>query len=259
MAENSKTTSEGIIVTSINGKEVLSFSDDIFGSLIPGIGQIDAGLAWFWASMCHEIAPSTFSGHPDPNIILKKSAKRIPYVFKVFGYAEGKFWNIYETGKRIIQGNKLNVGIEHGAKLDYPFLLIMTEDGEIADREKIIQELSSDTLERLETMSLNIFELGSTFLETKNLVLTDAEYVFSNDGNKLRVSWPFHTFRNSNICLRCNPENEADDSHDKFFDPKEPALDQSVIEAYQAITGEKFTLIVESIEDRTRKVIKHLN
>jgi len=185
-------TTRMIVVT-----DRISCFDKVLKTPIPHKGAILNAMASFWFHKTQNIIPNHLISLPDPNIALVKEAKPIAVEVIVRGYLTGSMWRYYEQGKRTFSGITVGDGLKKNQKFPKPILTPTTK--EESDREITPEEIVSSGLvsreiyEQMEKAALELFKLGSEYLETKDILLVDTKYEFGLVDGKLILIDEMHT------------------------------------------------------------------
>ena len=198
----------------------------------------------------------------DGRAVLVKKAKPLPVECIVRGYVAGSGWKDYQkTGE--ICGHKLPAGLTESARLDTPLFTPSTKadlgehDANIsrAEAEKL---LGADLAHQVEKVSLDLFNAGREWAESRGIIIADTKFEFGLVDGKLTLIDEVLTPDSSRFWpLQGYAAGKSQPSFDKQFlrdwletqpwdkTPPPPALPQSVVdetckkyhEAYTLLTG----------------------
>ncbi|HEX5037270.1 MAG TPA: phosphoribosylaminoimidazolesuccinocarboxamide synthase [bacterium] len=181
----------------------LSAFDVVFPNPIPGKGEILTQVSLFWFERMKKILPNHISDKPVEDVFKSKEdvaayAKRSMRVKKtkplaieavMRGYLAGSGWNDYQkTGK--VCGIALPPGLKESQKLPEPIFTPATkapqgEHDENISFERACEIVGRETAERVRKISLEIYQTGLDYAETKGLILADTKFEFGYLGNEL--------------------------------------------------------------------------
>ena len=272
--------SRRVMVTS----DRISAFDVILKQAIPFKGQVLNQIAAYWFDKTKDIIKSHVVDIPDPNVLVVKEAKTLPIEMVVRGYITGSAWRDYSTGKREKCGIKLQDGLRKNQKFEKPIITPTTKAVEGHDidvsREEIIGQhiVSREIYEKMEEISLKLFERGQELCRQQGLILADTKYEFGLDfNNELCLIDEIHTPDSSRFWYLdsyeelFNQDLEQKELSKEFVRkwliehnfsgverqsipdlPEEIILETSLryIELYEKITGQKFEIPVEPIISR---------
>lgn len=174
----------------------LSAFDVVFPNPIPGKGEILTQVSLFWFEKMKKIIPHHLSSRPLSEIfktkeemelygkrsLLVKKTKPLAIEAVVRGYLAGSGWNDYQkTGK--VCGISLPTGLKESQKLPEPIFTPATkapqgEHDENISFERAYEIVGKDTAEKVKKISLQIYSEGSTFAESRGLILADTKFEF---------------------------------------------------------------------------------
>jgi len=181
----------------------LSAFDVVFPNPIPGKGEILTQVSLFWFEKMKHILPNHISDKPVEDVFTSKDdvaayAKRSMRVKKtkplaieavMRGYLAGSGWSDYQkTGK--VCGIALPSGLKESQKLPEPIFTPATkapqgEHDENISFERACEIVGKETAERVRKISLEIYQTGLDFAETKGLILADTKFEFGYLGKEL--------------------------------------------------------------------------
>ena len=251
----------------------ISAFDVVLPRPIPYKGQILNQIAEKFLNMTEDIVPNWIENVPDPNVTIGKSCKTFPVEMVIRGYLTGHAWRLYRSGKREICGVIMPEGMREHDRFPEPIITPTTKakvgHDEDISRENIISEgivTETDYL-KLEDYTLKLFNRGTKYAKSKNLILVDTKYEFGKNNDKIFLVDEIHTpdssryfYRDTYQDLQNKNQNQRQLSKEfvrewlieNGFQGKEgqviPEMDdervnlisQRYIELYENITGEKF-------------------
>ena len=172
-----------ILITS----DRISAFDHILRQTIPFKGQVLNQLSAYCFGQTEDIVQNHVLQIPDPNITIARRCELIPIEFVVRGYLAGHAWRTYKAGGRVLCGKTLPSGLKQNSRLPLPILTPATKADEGHDedisREQILSKsiLAESLFDRLETISLQLFERGTEAAAERGLILVDTKYEFGLD------------------------------------------------------------------------------
>ena len=116
-------------------------------------------------------------------------APTIPIEVIVRGYISGSMWRSYEAGERMFCGNILPDGLKNNQKLDTPIITPTTKAAaghdENTSEEEILNAgiVSKTDWDLIKKYSYDLFNFGSQYTSTKNLILVDTKFEFGRKKN----------------------------------------------------------------------------
>ena len=251
----------------------ISAFDVVLPRAIPFKGQILNQIAEKFLKMTEDIVPNWIEKIPDPNVTIGKSCKTYPVEMVIRGYLTGHAWRLYKSGSRTICGVSMPDGMKEHDKFSSP-IITPTTKAKIGHDEDISRDeiISSGLVEekeyiKLEKYTRELFERGTEYAKSKNLILVDTKYEFGKIGNEIYLVDEIHTPDSSRYFysdtyqeLQAQNKNQRQLSKEfvrewlieNGFQGKEgqkiPIMDdkrvklisQRYIELYENIIGEKF-------------------
>jgi len=257
----------------------ISAFDVVLPNLIPHKGEVLTGLSVFWFKKTEKIIANhfitaDFKNFPEElkkheelkrRAMIVKRAEAIPIECIVRGYLSGSAWLAYQEGKTI-SGVKLGSGLKESGKLPKPIFTPTTKALTGHDQEMTKKEtenlVGKYLAKKIKEVSLKIYNSASKFAEKRGIIVADTKFEFGLLNKKLILIDEVLTPDSS----RFWPKNEyrpgkSQESFDKQLardyllqinwnkTPPAPALpreiiektSQKYIEAYQRITGKKFS------------------
>lgn len=124
----------------------------------------------------------------DGRAMLTKEASVIPFECVVRGYLAGSGWKDYlATGK--VCGHQLPAGLVESDKLPEPIFTPATKSEEGHDINVSIAEMANvigaELTERLEKLSIKIYEEAAAYAETRGIIICDTKFEFGLRGEEL--------------------------------------------------------------------------
>jgi phosphoribosylaminoimidazole-succinocarboxamide synthase len=177
----------------------ISAFDHVLPRSIPFKGQVLNAVASMFLDQTQNILPNWKVSTPDAQVTIGKRCDAIPIEFVVRNYLTGHAWRVYKEGGRILCGNKLPEGLNENDKLPSPIITPATKamsghDEDISYSEIISQNiLSKSRLDELFDNALALFELGTKYAASKNLILVDTKYEFGLFNNEATLIDEIHT------------------------------------------------------------------
>ena len=259
----------------------ISAFDYVLPRAIPFKGQILNQIAKKFLTMTEDIVPNWIESVPDPNVTIGKNCETFPVEMVIRGYLTGHAWREYKSGKRKLCGIDMPDGMKEHDKFPTPIITPTTKaqvgHDEDISKEKIINNglVSKSEYEKLEEYTYKIFERGSEYAKSKNLLLVDTKYEFGIFNDELIVIDEIHTpdssrywieneyekrYKNQEPQLMLDKENIRQWLIDKNFSgegtPPELSdeirilLSRKYIELYEKLTGNKFIPSTRDVKDR---------
>ena len=251
----------------------ISAFDVVLPRAIPFKGQILNQIAEKFLKMTEDIVPNWIEKIPDPNVTIGRDCKTYAVEMVIRGYLTGHAWRLYKSGERTICGVRMPNGMKEHDKFSSP-IITPTTKAKIGHDEDISRDeiISSGLVEekeyiKLEKYTRELFERGTEYAKSKNLILVDTKYEFGKIGNEIYLVDEIHTPDSSRYFysdtyqeLQAQNKNQRQLSKEfvrewlieNGFQGKEgqkiPIMDdkrvklisQRYIELYENIIGEKF-------------------
>ena len=268
----------------------ISAFDVVLPRPIPYKGQILNQIAEKFLNMTEDIVPNWVENVPDPNVTIGKSCKTFPVEMVIRGYLTGHAWRLYRSGKREICGVIMPEGMREHDRFPEPIITPTTKakvgHDEDISRENIISEgivTETDYL-KLEDYTLKLFNRGTKYAKSKNLILVDTKYEFGKNNDKIFLVDEIHTpdssryfYEDTYQDLQNQNKNQRQLSKefvrewliDNGFQGKEGQvmpemndervnlISERYIELYENITGEKF--IKRNTENMLNDIESNIN
>ena len=251
----------------------ISAFDVVLPRAIPFKGQILNQIAEKFLKMTEDIVPNWIEKIPDPNVTIGKSCKTYPVEMVIRGYLTGHAWRLYKSGERTICGVCMPNGMKEHDKFSRPIITPTTKakighDKDIS-RDEIISSGLVEEKEyiKLEKYTRELFERGTEYAKSKNLILVDTKYEFGKKGNEIYLVDEIHTpdssrYFYSDTYQELQDQNKNQKQLSKEFvrewliengfqgkegqkipimdDKRVKLISQRYIELYENIIGEKF-------------------
>ncbi len=157
---------------------------------IPGKGIILSQLSKYWFKSIETEVKNHYIASPHQRVLEVKSATPFKLEVIVRGYMAGSMWRSYHAGERVICGNKLPEGIKNFAKLDKPIVTPSTKaetyshDENITPDEILAKGLASSAQwDKINSLALELFSIGTTKYDEIGWILVDTKYEFGLDQN----------------------------------------------------------------------------
>ena len=268
----------------------ISAFDVVLPRPIPYKGQILNQIAEKFLNMTEDIVPNWIENVPDPNVTIGKSCKTFPVEMVIRAYLTGHAWRLYRSGKREICGVIMPEGMREHDRFPEPIITPTTKakvgHDEDISRENIISEgivTETDYL-KLEDYTLKLFNRGTKYAKSKNLILVDTKYEFGKNNDKIFLVDEIHTpdssryfYEDTYQDLQNQNQNQRQLSKefvrewliDNGFQGKEGQvmpemndervnlISERYIELYENITGEKF--IKRNTENMLNDIESNIN
>ncbi|MCI0652359.1 MAG: phosphoribosylaminoimidazolesuccinocarboxamide synthase [Planctomycetes bacterium] len=185
------------------GTDRISAFDRILPQAIPEKGAILTSLSRFWFDHLAEICPShlvstSAADLPEPfraaarrwgpRFMLVEKLQMIPVECVARGYLAGSGWKEYKRSGTVC-GIGLPAGLVQAAELEHPIFTPATKatDGhdENISREQAEALLGATLVDKLERLTLEIYEFGRTFARERGVILADTKLEFGLRGRNL--------------------------------------------------------------------------
>ncbi len=162
----------------------ISAFDHVLPKSIPNKGQVLTEIANQFLDSTSHIIPNWKISNPDPQVTIGKRCDAIPIEFVVRNYLTGHAWRVYKEGGRELCGNTLPDGLKENDQLPTPIITPATKASSGHDEDTSYNEIlskkiiSKKQLDLLYEKSLEMFQFGSNYAASKNLILVDTKYEF---------------------------------------------------------------------------------
>ena len=177
----------------------ISAFDVVLPRAIPYKGQILNQIAEKFLKMTEDIIPNWIERIPDPNVTIGKSCKIFPVEMVIRGYLTGHAWRLYKSGKRDICGVIMPDGMKKHDKFPIPIITPTTKakvghDEDISRNEIISKGLVNERdYVKLENFTKKLYQKGTEYAKTKNLILVDTKYEFGKIRDDIYLVDEIHT------------------------------------------------------------------
>jgi phosphoribosylaminoimidazole-succinocarboxamide synthase len=162
----------------------ISAFDVVLPEPIPYKGAVLNGISTFFLQQTKDIVPNWLMDTPNSHVAFGHLAPTIPIEVIVRGYISGSMWRAYEAGERLFCGNILPDGLKNNQELETPIITPTTKavagHDENTSEEEILKDgvVSKADWELIKRYSLDLFNFGSQYASTKNLILVDTKFEF---------------------------------------------------------------------------------
>lgn len=270
----------------------ISAFDVILPKGIPYKGQVLNQIAAKFLDATQDIVPNWKIAVPDPMVTIGHKAEPFMVEMVVRGYLTGHAWREYKSGKRAICGEVMQEGMKEHQKFAKPIITPTTKathgHDEDISRHDIIKRglVSEEDYNKLEQISLALFERGTQMAAKHGLILVDTKYEFGKIDNKIILIDEIHTPDSSRYFYADGYEERLKNNEEQKqlskefvrewlisnnFQGKEnqpipnmtddfiQSVTERYIELYEKIVGEKFVRPsdTDNIEERICNNIKN--
>jgi phosphoribosylaminoimidazole-succinocarboxamide synthase len=162
----------------------ISAFDVVLPAPIPYKGAVLNGISTFFLHQTKDIVPNWLIDTPNSHVAFGHLAPTIPIEVIVRGYISGSMWRAYDAGERMFCGNILPDGLKNNQKLESPIITPTTKASAGHDENTSEEEILKDSLvskadwDLIKKYSLDLFNFGSQYASTKNLILVDTKFEF---------------------------------------------------------------------------------
>ena len=177
----------------------ISAFDYVLPKAIPFKGQILNQIAEKFLKMTEDIVPNWIESIPDPNVTIGKNCDTFPVEMVIRGYLTGHAWREYKSGKRQLCGVNMPEGMKEHDKFPNP-IITPTTKAQVGHDEDITKDeiistglISKNIYEKLEEYTFKIFERGTEYAKSKNLLLVDTKYEFGKFNDEIILVDEIHT------------------------------------------------------------------
>jgi phosphoribosylaminoimidazole-succinocarboxamide synthase len=266
---------EGLLIVATDR---LSAFDVVFAEGIPGKGRILTALTEFWFSEFPGVVanhlitadvdemPEAVQAHRDilaGRTMLVKKTDVLPVECIARGYLAGSGYKSYIKDKTVC-GIRLPDGLQLSSKLPENIFTPSTKAEEGHDEnisfEETVEIIGRETADRLEEMTMSLFNAGVDFLDEKGIILCDTKFEFGRtpDGEIILIDEALTPDSSRFWDKETYTEGVAQDSFDKQIvrdylettswdkTPPPPALPPEVVEK----TAGRYREIAERIMGR---------
>ena len=238
----------------------ISAFDYVLPKPIPFKGQILNQIAEKFLKMTEDIVPNWIDSVPDQNVTIGKKCETFPIEMVIRGYLTGHAWREYKSGKRSICGVSMPDGMKEHDKFPKPILTPTTKahigHDEDISRDEIISTglVSEKDYLKLEEYTIKLFERGSEYAKSKNLLLVDTKYEFGKFNDKIVLIDEIHTPDSSRYFYADTYQELQDNNKGQKQLSKEFVREWLIENGFQGKEGQKIpemnNEIINSISDR---------
>ena len=238
----------------------ISAFDYVLPKPIPFKGQILNQIAEKFLEMTEDIVPNWIDSVPDQNVTIGKKCETFPVEMVIRGYLTGHAWREYKSGKRSICGVSMPDGMKEHDKFPKPILTPTTKaqvgHDEDISRDEIISTglVSEKDYLKLEEYTIKLFERGSEYAKSKNLLLVDTKYEFGKFNDKIVLIDEIHTPDSSRYFYADTYQELQDNNKGQKQLSKEFVREWLIENGFQGKEGQKIpemnNEIINSISDR---------
>jgi phosphoribosylaminoimidazole-succinocarboxamide synthase len=184
----------------------LSAFDVVMDRPIPGKGQVLTAVTVWWLEQLGDVVENhLIASDPDrivelvPGLagtwaewagraLLVRRTRPIPVECVVRGYLAGSAWQEYRQSGTLA-GEPLPAGLRESDRLDPPIFSPATKAATGHDENipfsRVVELLGSELAERLQTISLTLYERGREIAGARGIILADTKFEFGLDDGKL--------------------------------------------------------------------------
>ena len=238
----------------------ISAFDYVLPKPIPFKGQILNQIAEKFLKMTEDIVPNWIDSVPDQNVTIGKKCETFPVEMVIRGYLTGHAWREYKSGKRSICGISMPDGMKEHDKFPKPILTPTTKahvgHDEDISRDEIISTglVSEKEYVKLEEYTIKLFERGSEYAKSKNLLLVDTKYEFGKYNDEIVLIDEIHTPDSSRYFYADTYQELQDNNKSQKQLSKEFVREWLIENGFQGKEGQKIpemnNEIINSISDR---------
>ena len=238
----------------------ISAFDYVLPKPIPFKGQILNQIAEKFLKMTEDIVPNWIDSVPDQNVTIGKKCETFPVEMVIRGYLTGHAWREYKSGKRSICGVSMPDGMKEHDKFPKPILTPTTKaqvgHDEDISRDEIISTglVSEKDYLKLEEYTIKLFERGSEYAKSKNLLLVDTKYEFGKFNDEIVLIDEIHTPDSSRYFYADTYQELQDNNKSQKQLSKEFVREWLIENGFQGKEGQKIpemnNEIINSISDR---------
>ncbi|MEC7878005.1 MAG: phosphoribosylaminoimidazolesuccinocarboxamide synthase [Bacteroidota bacterium] len=238
----------------------ISAFDYVLPKPIPFKGQILNQIAEKFLKMTEDIVPNWIDSVPDQNVTIGKKCETFPVEMVIRGYLTGHAWREYKSGKRSICGVSMPDGMKEHDKFPKPILTPTTKaqvgHDEDISRDEIISTglVSEKDYLKLEEYTIKLFERGSEYAKSKNLLLVDTKYEFGKFNDEIVLIDEIHTPDSSRYFYADTYQELQDNNKGQKQLSKEFVREWLIKNGFQGKEGQKIpemnNEIINSISDR---------
>ena len=189
---------------------------------VPLKGVILTAISKFWLEEISKNIPTHYIKSLGPRALLTESLLPIKTEVVVRGYLAGSILRAYQKGERSFCGVSLPNGLRPHERLPEPIITPTTKAAAFEHDENIsVEELlrrgicTKEAWDKISTMALTIFSLGSQLYQDKGWILVDTKYEFGRDQNgDIKLIDEVHTPDSSRLWVK--------ETYDSRFNSGEP-------------------------------------
>jgi phosphoribosylaminoimidazole-succinocarboxamide synthase len=177
----------------------ISAFDVVLPRAIPFKGQVLNQIAAKFLKATKDIVPNWVLEVPDPSVTIGLKCQTQPVEMVIRGYLAGHAWREYQSGKRILCGEKLPEGLKENDPLPKPIITPTTKASEGHDedisREEIIKQgiVPESDYKKMEEYTFALFKKGTEMAKERGLILVDTKYEFGKLDGKIYLIDEVHT------------------------------------------------------------------
>jgi phosphoribosylaminoimidazole-succinocarboxamide synthase len=177
----------------------ISAFDQVLFHPIPYKGQVLNQIASFFLDKTKDIVPNWKLESPDPHVTVGLKCDPYPVEMVVRQYLAGHAWREYEAGKRTLCGVSLPDGLRENDRLPEAIITPTTKAEEGHDMDISLEELyetkvlKKREIEKMCKYSLDLFNAGAKYAESRGLILVDTKYEFGSLDGKIYLIDEIHT------------------------------------------------------------------
>lgn len=177
----------------------ISAFDVVLPKGIPYKGQVLNQIASKFLDATSDIVPNWKISSPDPMVTIGHKCEPFKVEMVIRGYLTGHAWREYKSGKRMLCGNVMPVGMVENQKFEKP-LITPTTKADVGHDEDISKEeilasglVSKKDYELMEQYTFALFQRGTEMAADKGLILVDTKYEFGKKDGKIYLIDEIHT------------------------------------------------------------------
>ena len=193
----------------------ISAFDVVLPKGIPYKGQVLNQIASMFLDSTEDIVPNWKIASPDPMVTVGHKCESLPIEMIVRGYLTGSSWRSYKSGAREICGVSIPDGMKEHQAFTTPIITPTTKaeigehDADISKEEIIARGLvSAEDYEKLEKITLALYQRGCEIAKERGLILVDTKYEFGKKDGEIYLIDEIHTPDSSRYFIEeCYQEN----------------------------------------------------
>jgi phosphoribosylaminoimidazole-succinocarboxamide synthase len=177
----------------------ISAFDVVLPELIPYKGQVLNQLAAYFLQATADIVPNWWMAAPAPNVSAGLLCNPFPIEMVIRGCLSGHAARVYQSGGRIICGEKMPDGLIENDFFAEPIITPTTKahaghDEDISKAQIIDSGLVSEQdYLQLENITKNLFARGQQMASAQGLILVDTKYEFGKIADTIYLIDEIHT------------------------------------------------------------------